>query len=388
MNKPTLLYASPFWPKHSGISEYSSQLLPILSESWDITLLTDDYTVLDEKLAGFPVIRHVPGTKYQNFDAVLYNFGNDPECCLYMLDALQLNPGWVILHSFSLFNLMIAREEAEGTAFAYLIEHYGVNGIRRLQDSVERRNSGSFHGQKDMAAAMPMNSEVISLAQGVFVHSAYAAGMVRKVVAQKRVCEIPRLIDPIDEIGSRDAHSICQEYWGIPGGTFVVAATGFIAPNKQNVLTCQAVEAYNRTHSRKIYYLMVGEGDDADEYLSEYCKKTGFVSNALLAQGLARADLVLNLCNPTNGETSGTLLQAMLMGKDCVTTATGWYDELPDDTVMKVSPDVTVEELVAVFEDAMDGGLEKGEKAREYVKREHDGRTAAGLITKNMTAML
>ena len=388
MNKPTLLYASPFWPKHSGVSEYSSCLVPLLSEYWDITLLTDDYTVLDEKLSAYPVIRHKNGARYQNFDAILYNFANDPDGHLYMLDALLYNPGWVILHSFSLFSLMMAREEDEGTAFAYLLEKYGVNGIRTLQDSVERRNSGNFHGQKDMAAAMPLNEEVISLAQGIFVHSHFASGMVRKVVAQKRVCEIPRLTGEIDQISSRESHAICQEYWGIPGGAFVVVATGFIAPNKQNVLTCQAVEAYNRTHDRKIYYLMVGEGDDADEYLGEYCRKTGFVSNALLAQGLARADLVLNLRNPTNGETSGTLLQAMLMGKDCVTTATGWYDELPDETVMKLAPDVTVEELVAVFEDAMDGGLEKGEAARDYVKREYDGHVAAKIITDSIRAML
>ena len=386
--KKTLLLASPFWPKHSGLSAYGSVLARELARDWDVTLLTDDYTVLDEALISFPVIRHVPGTKYRGFDAILDNFGNEPEGCAYMLDALLFNPGWVILHSISLFNVMMAREEAEGTPFAYLLEKYGVDGIRMLQDSVEKHNSRSFHDQRDLAAAMPMNEEVISLAQGVFVHSHYASGLVRRAVGQKRVCEIPRIIDPIDEIGSREAHSICQEYWGIPGGAFVVAAVGFIEQNKQNALTCQAVELYNKTHSRKIYYLMVGEGHAADEYLGEYCKKTGFVSNSLLAQGLARADLVLNLRNPTNGETSGTLLQAMLMGRDCVATRIGSYDELPDTVVRKLPPELTAEELVAVFEDAVDGGLELGEKAREYVKTEHSPAKAAALITESMLAML
>ena len=386
--KRSLLLASPFWPKHSGLSAYGSVLARQLSEDWDVTLLTDDYTVLDEELAAFPVIRHVPGTKYRGFDAILYNLTNEPDSCLYMLDALHLNPGWVILHSFSLFNVMMAREEEENTAFAYLMEKYGVDGVRLLQDSVEKHNSRSFHDQKDLAWAMPMNDEVISLAQGIFVHSRYAAAMVRKAVGQKRVCEIPRIVDPIDEIGSREAHSICQEYWGIPGGAFVVAAVGFIEKHKQNALTCQAVAEYNKTHSRKIYYLMVGEGHAADEYLSEYCIKTGFVSNALLAQGLARADLVLNLRNPTNGETSGTLLQAMLMGRDCVTTSIGSYDELPDTAVRKLPPELSVEELIAVFEDAVDGGLELGEQAREYVKTEHDARKTAEIITQSLMAML
>ena len=386
--KRSLLLASPFWPKHSGLSAYGSVLAQALAKDWDVTLLTDDYTLLDEELVSFPVIRHVPGTRYRGFDAVLYNLGNDPDGCLYMLDALLWNPGWVILHNISLFNLMMAREEADDTAFAYLLEKFGVDGIRLLQDSVEKHNSRSFHDQRDLAAAMPLNEELISLAQGIFVHSHYAASLVRKAVGQKRVCEIPRIIDPIDRIGSREAHSICQEFWGIPGGAFVVAAVGFIEANKQNALTCQAVEAYNRSHSRKIYYLMVGEGHAADDYLGEYCKKTGFVSNALLAQGLARADLVLNLRNPTNGETSGTLLQAMLMGRDCVTTAIGSYDELPDTVVKKLPPELTVEELVAVFEDAVDGGLELGEAARAYVQREHSADKTAALITASLEAML
>ena len=50
--------------------------------------------------------------------------------------------------------------------------------------------------------------------------------------------------------------------------------------------------------------------------------------------------------------------------------------------------ELTAEELVAVFEDAVDGGLGLGEKAREYVKTEHSPAKAAALITESMLAML
>lgn len=42
MNKPTLLYVSPFWPQKSGISEYSEMLVPGLVTCFDVTLLTKE----------------------------------------------------------------------------------------------------------------------------------------------------------------------------------------------------------------------------------------------------------------------------------------------------------------------------------------------------------
>ena len=58
MAKPTMLYASPFPPKKSGISDYSVVLVKALSEFYDITLYSDNYIIEEDSLKAFPVVRH------------------------------------------------------------------------------------------------------------------------------------------------------------------------------------------------------------------------------------------------------------------------------------------------------------------------------------------
>ena len=45
MERPSLLYASPFPPMKSGISDYSEELIQDLARKFDITLFTDDYNI-------------------------------------------------------------------------------------------------------------------------------------------------------------------------------------------------------------------------------------------------------------------------------------------------------------------------------------------------------
>ena len=54
---------------------------------------------------------------------------------------------------------------------------------------------------------------------------------------------------------------------------------------------------------------------------------------------------MLNLRYPYNGESSATLIQSMAMGKICVVSDIGWFSELPDQSVKKVSPFINEFEL-------------------------------------------
>ena len=73
------------------------------------------------------------------------------------------------------------------------------------------------------------------------------------------------------------------------------------------------------------------------EGLSDVVRLTGWLSDARLWTEVTRADLVLNLRNPHLGESSGTLLNALLAGTAAVVWNHGWYAEFPDDVVWKVS---------------------------------------------------
>ena len=88
---------------------------------------------------------------------------------------------------------------------------------------------------------------------------------------------------------------------------------------------------------------------------------------------MAACDVLVNLRYPTMGETSGSVIRALSLGKPLVVSDVGWFSELPDDAVLKVPVDDTeVDVLAAALGVAVDHGEALGSAARSYVLREHD----------------
>jgi glycosyltransferase involved in cell wall biosynthesis len=91
---------------------------------------------------------------------------------------------------------------------------------------------------------------------------------------------------------------------------------------------------------------------------------------------MAACDACVNLRAPTMGETSGTAIRALTLGKPLVVSRVGWFAELPDDVALKAAPD-------ADEADALEAALEllvtrpeargaMGAAAAELARREHD----------------
>ena len=51
---------------------------------------------------------------------------------------------------------------------------------------------------------------------------------------------------------------------------------------------------------------------------------------------MAACDVHVGLRSPTMGETSGTTIRALTLGKPLVVSDVGWFAELPDDVALKV----------------------------------------------------
>ena len=88
---------------------------------------------------------------------------------------------------------------------------------------------------------------------------------------------------------------------------------------------------------------------------------------------MAACDVLVNLRYPTMGETSGSAIRALSLGKPLVVSDVGWFHELPDDVALKVPVDeLEVEVLAAALQVALDHGAQLGGAAREYAARELD----------------
>ena len=87
---------------------------------------------------------------------------------------------------------------------------------------------------------------------------------------------------------------------------------------------------------------------------------------------MAACDVLVNLRYPTMGETSGSVIRALGLGKPLLVSDVGWFSELPDDVVLKIPVDeYEVVTLDAALEFALEHGDALGAAARAYVEREH-----------------
>ena len=89
---------------------------------------------------------------------------------------------------------------------------------------------------------------------------------------------------------------------------------------------------------------------------------------------MAACDAIVGLRSPTMGETSGSAIRALSLGKPLVVSDVGWFAELPDDVAIKVPVDEHEEDtLAAALEALTDAGVrgKMGSAALALVESEH-----------------
>ena len=129
-------YFSPLPPERSGISEYSSLLLPALERRFDVEVAARGRAAVG--------------------DVCLYHVGNNPDAHAWIVEALRRRPGVVVLHDFVLHHLVagmtLGRGDAEGYLGAMqrdagvegrLLAHGVIDGVIRPSGRFGQRTSHS-----------------------------------------------------------------------------------------------------------------------------------------------------------------------------------------------------------------------------------------------------
>jgi glycosyltransferase involved in cell wall biosynthesis len=109
--------------------------------------------------------------------------------------------------------------------------------------------------------------------------------------------------------------------------------------------------------------------------------REGWADEQRLWALMAGTDVFVNLRHPTMGETSGSVIRSLSLGKPLVVSDVGWFSELPDAVALKVPVDEhEVETLAAALEllvTRADVREEMGRAGTELARRLHDlGRVA------------
>jgi hypothetical protein len=91
---------------------------------------------------------------------------------------------------------------------------------------------------------------------------------------------------------------------------------------------------------------------------------------------MAGVDVCVNLRHPTMGETSGSAIRALSLGKPLVVSDVGWFSELPDAVALKVPVDAheaqTLEAALELLVTRPDVRERMGAGAVSLARREHD----------------
>jgi glycosyltransferase involved in cell wall biosynthesis len=128
--------------------------------------------------------------------------------------------------------------------------------------------------------------------------------------------------------------------------------------------------------------LLVGEATERFE-LDRRLERLGLGGDELIREQwvteerfrslMAACDVLVNLRSPTMGETSGSVIRALALGKPVLVSDVGWFSEIPDGAVLKIPvDDYEVPTIAGALALAADHAAELGAAAAAYVHAEHD----------------
>lgn len=365
-NRQRLAYISPLPPERTGIADYSAEILPSLSNLYDITLIVNQEKFdLPNEICDLNV-HDVEWFKENSilFDRVIYHFGNS-QFHNHMFDLVTQYPGVVVLHDFYLSGIVshIAAYEA-GFWDRYLYSSHGYSALK------ERYIPGSW---LKVVMDWPANGPVLQSAVGVIVHSEFSKNLAKHFYDEslsKNWSVVPHARALPNLLNRREIRSTL----GFQDDDFVVCSFGIMGPNKQNDRLLRAWIKSSLSKNKKCYLIFVGQ-EDQGEYgrgikklisaeIKGRIKITGYAPPELYREYLNAADMAVQLRTSSRGETSGTVFDCMAYGVPTIVNQHGAMNELPDKCVVKLSDEYTDAELVAALE-----GLYFDESKRDVLSK-------------------
>jgi len=366
MTRPArIAWISPFPPQASGVAAYACEVLALLRTRWDIETFRDgEMTGKDEE-------------KVRSSDLALYHVGNN--ACFHS-DAYRLamrHPGIVILHDLCCHHLVADLTLARGHFMRYLNLCWRSDGTDGWKTAVIHWLYGF---QETLGFRILCVKPLLKSSMGVLVHSQWAKRKLESICPNAHVLTIPFAVIGREYLQGKTCPSAEREPFDAPIPTILLPGYTTSPKLPLDVLEVMARLSCRGNHARVVFAGYCSMRAEL-ERVSELLNITGQVifTDALGSQDfhevLSRCSICVCLRDPTAGESSATLWQAMAHGKPCVVVDHGSYGEIPDGTVAKVSPGShLLNELEDVLHKLIQDPLlawTMGREAQRYIEKEH-----------------
>ena len=228
-----------------------------------------------------------------------------------------------------------------------------------------------------------MTRRILAASRGVVVHSRFMQEEMRAAGFTGPTAVIPHgaWIPQADRNGFR--HKL-----GLDEATPLVGVFGYLKPYKR---IAESLRAFRRLLRLMPNVKMILVGEPHPEFpveamirsmgLSASVRVLGFAPIEDFVGYLGACDIVLNLRFPTVGESSGTLLRSLGLGKAVMVSEVGSFQEFPDDVCLKVPVGPGEEDLIFEYLNLLvsrpEVARQLGERAKDYVARECNWATVA-----------
>ncbi len=351
---------SPLPPARSGIADYSQTLVSHLRPLAGVEVFEDSARPFDPA----------------QFDALVFQVGNNGfhvhayETALSLKDSPM--PRIAVMHEANLHHLMTELTIRRGDWDGYLreVEYEGGASALAYAERVRRLEVGPDY------EGVPMTKRLLESVSGVIVHSEFMVGEIRRAGFAGPIARIPH--------GAWIPRGDRQEYrlrLGVDPETPLVGVFGFLKPYKR---IAESLRAFRRLVRLNPSVKMILAGEEHPDLpvrsliqslgLSANVRVIGFVPIEDFVGYIAASDIVLNLRYPTVGESSGSLLRALGLGKAVLVSEVGSFAEFGEDICLKVPVDSREEDLLFEYLNTLtsrpDLARALGHRAREYVERE------------------
>jgi glycosyltransferase involved in cell wall biosynthesis len=309
-----LAVLTPLPPTRSGVAHYASLLLPALAQRAEVKAF--------DSLDGY---------RREDFDAVVYQLGNNPHHEAMYVEAMR-EPGITVLHDLVLHHLIvemtIARGDVEGYVAAMEANHGPAGG------AWARGRAVGLHTEI-ANFLMPASIDVARRSKAVVVHNHYARERLQSFGVTTPIHVVPHPYVPETRTFDRAA---LRAQLGLASDSRVIGFFGFLTSAKRAEVVLEAFRIARQREPR-LALLIVGEpapNIDVAALQQDGIVTTGYVSDADFPSYYAVADRFVNLRYPSAGETSGTLIRAFDAGKPVAVSDYAQFAELPDECVVKV----------------------------------------------------
>jgi glycosyltransferase involved in cell wall biosynthesis/SAM-dependent methyltransferase len=350
-----IAFFSPLPPAKSGIADYSAAVLDHLTH-----------------LAEVETFSHKPA-KFDgsHYDASVYQLGNNVHHT-FVYEAAMEHPGVVVLHEANLHHLIAELTIRRGDWDGYLRQVELNGGADALAYALEHVRTLERGPDYDI----PMLRSILARSRAAIVHSAAVERELRAHGFAGPVAKIPHgaWIADADRMAYRAR-------LGLDARAPLIGIFGFLKPYKRISESLRAFRRLIRV-APDARMILVGEAHPelplgsmiSSMGLSAHARHLGFTPIEDFNGYLSACDIVLNLRYPTVGESSGTLLRALGMGKVVVVSDVGSFREYPDEICLKAPVDASEEEHLFEYLNLLVSRPEVvralGAKARAWVASE------------------